>query len=98
MGWASSYIERLLKGETVTFRPRGHSMEPRVKHGSLCTVQPAGVADVEIGDVVLCRVAGAEYLHFAKAKSSDGKVLVGNAKGHVNGWSRNIYGVLVKTE
>lgn len=25
MGWASAHIERLLRGETVTFRPRGGS-------------------------------------------------------------------------
>jgi hypothetical protein len=98
MSWASSYIAQLKNGQTVTFRPRGYSMEPRVKSGALCTVRPAGVADVEVDDVVLCRVAGGDYLHLVKAKSSDGKVLIGNNRGHVNGWSRNVYGVLVKTE
>jgi len=98
MSWATSYIAQLKNGQTVAFRPRGYSMEPRVRSGALCTVRPAGVADVEVDDVVLCRVAGGDYLHLVKAKSSDGKVLIGNNRGHVNGWSRNVYGVLVKTE
>jgi hypothetical protein len=29
MGWASGHIERLKRGETVSFRPRGGSMTGR---------------------------------------------------------------------
>ena len=35
MGWASGYIERLRAGETVSFRPRGHSMSPKIDHDML---------------------------------------------------------------
>lgn len=97
MGWASMYIERLRCGETVVFRPRGNSMEPRIKSGQQCTVEPCGPADVFAGDVVLCRVHGAEFLHIVKAVH-DGLVEISNNKGRVNGWTAQIYGKLVKVE
>ena len=33
MGWASGYIEQLKRGDTVSFRPRGHSMSPKIELG-----------------------------------------------------------------
>jgi SOS-response transcriptional repressor LexA len=61
MGWATAYIAKLKAGETVSFRPRGHSMKGKIESGHLCTVEP--VTDVEIlqkGDIVLCKVNGTE--------------------------------------
>ena len=40
MGWASGFIEQLRRGDTVAFRPRGHSMSPKIESGQLCTVAP----------------------------------------------------------
>ena len=40
MGWATGYIGRLQAGETVQFRPRGHSMKGKIESGQLCTVKP----------------------------------------------------------
>jgi hypothetical protein len=57
MGWASRFIERLRVGETVSFRPHGHSMS-RVESGQLCTVVPIDPTVLEVGDIVLCKVAG----------------------------------------
>jgi len=62
MGWASQHIQRLAAGETVTFRPRGHAMSPRIKSGQLCTVAPVDVVTLCADDIVLCRVRGNEYL------------------------------------
>jgi len=67
MGWASSYIARLKNGESVSFRPRGNSMTPKIESGQLCTVEPAVVESLEVGDIVLCKVNGSEYLHLIKA-------------------------------
>ena len=96
MGWAQHYITALQAGETVSFRPRGNSMTPRIKSGQLCTVEPVKAEDLEADDVVLCKVRGAEYLHIVKA-IQDGRYQIGNAKGHVNGWvgPHSIYGRLV---
>lgn len=87
MGWATSYIEMLKRGETLEFQPRGNSMMPRIKSGQMVTVAPVD-RDVQlaVGDVVLCRVHGREYLHFIKAIKSDGKqYVIGNAHGFING-------------
>jgi hypothetical protein len=67
MGWASHYIEKLRAGETVSFRPRGHSMKGRIESGQLCTVTPVDPATLAVGDIVLCKVRGNEYLHIVKA-------------------------------
>lgn len=97
MGWATGHIAKLQTGETVSFRPRGNSMVPRIKSGELCTVEPVTIEELAVGDVVLCKVQGAEYLHLVKALQ-DGRVLIGNNKGHINGWTRVVYGRLVRVE
>lgn len=97
MGWATTYIEKLRNGEVVSFRPKGHSMMPKIKSGQLCTVAPVDTP-LEKGDIVLCKVNGREYLHLIKACASNGESYqIGNAHGHVNGWTGKalIYGRLV---
>lgn len=98
MGWASTHIERLIKGETVQFRPSGFSMEGIIGNKQLVTVVPVSLADVKEGDVVLCRVAGTEYLHLVKAKDSQGRVQIGNNKGGINGWTKAVYGKCTRVE
>lgn len=97
MGWASSYIEALVRGETVKFRPSGNSMSGRVEHRQLCTVEPVEIYQLEVGDVVLCRVSGVEYLHLVGAIQND-RVRIENNRGRVNGWTKSVYGKLVKVE
>lgn len=100
MGWASGHIERLKRGETVTFRPRGGSMTGRIESGQLCTVEPiADVATLRVDEIVLCRVHGAEYLHLIKAIDG-GRFQIGNNKGYVNGWigANGMFGRCVKVE
>jgi hypothetical protein len=99
MGWAVHYIAKLLAGETVSFRPRGHSMRPRIESGQLCTVEPVDTASLAVDDIVLCKVRGAEYLHLIKA-IRDEQFQIGNNRGGINGWigARSIFGKLVKVE
>lgn len=98
MSWASKHIEALQAGRTVVFRPHGNSMQGRVESGQLCTVAPLEGMPAP-GDVVLCKVNGAQYLHLVKAVQGD-RVQIGNNKGRINGWtSRNqVFGKLVKVE
>ena len=93
------YIAKLAEGETVSFRPRGHSMSPKIKSGQLCTVEPVDPATLAVGEIVLCKVSGSEYLHLVKAVQ-DGRFQIGNNRGHVNGWigPNSIYGRLVRVE
>lgn len=100
MGWASFHITRLLLGETVSFRPKGGSMIGRIASGDLCTVEPiAEVGALSVGDIVLCRVGGNEYLHLIKAIRDD-QFQIGNNKGRINGWvpAAQIFGRCVKVE
>ncbi len=85
MGWASRYIEKLRAGETVSFHPHGHSMTGRIESGQLCTVVPIDPAVLDVGDIVLCKVAGNEYLHIGKA-IANGRYQIGTNRGFINGW------------
>ena len=60
MSWVKRAREGLAAGEEVTVRPHGHSMRPKVLSGATVTLSPAGVADVGVGDIVFCKVAGKE--------------------------------------
>lgn len=99
MGWATGHISRLQAGETVSFRPRGNSMSGKIESGELCTVSPVEPADLRVGDIVLCKVKGAEYLHIVKA-IQDQRFQIGNNRGGINGWigPRSIFGRLVRVE
>jgi len=99
MGWADGHIARLARGETVSFRPRGHSMRGKIDSGDLCTVEPLGDHALAAGDIVLCRVKGAQYLHLVIAMQGD-RYQIGNNRGGINGWitRHQIYGRLVRVE
>lgn len=97
MGWADPYVAQLLEGRPVRFRPRGNSMLPKIKSGQLCTVEPRAITAIAKGDIVLCRVKGQQYLHYVAAVQ-EGRVLIANARGHENGWTGVIYGVLTNVE
>ena len=94
MGWATPHIAALAEGRTVRFRPRGHSMTPRIRSGQEVEVVPR-TRDPESGEVVLCRVNGADYLHIVSAVQGD-RFQISNNHGHVNGWTtrERIYGLL----
>ena len=66
MGWASQYIAKLQKGETVSFRPRGNSMSGKIESGQLCTVEPADSTTIKAGDIVLCKVRGLSLIHITE--------------------------------
>ena len=99
MGWASYHIASLARGETVQFRPRGHSMRGRIESGQLCTVTPIGAASLAVDDIVLCKVNGREYLHLIKAIQGE-RFQIGNNRGRINGWisANAIYGKCIQVE
>jgi hypothetical protein len=94
MGWASKYIEQLLPGQTIQFRPRGNSMGGKIESGQLVTVVPLQARAPRVGDIVLCKVNGTQYLHLVKAISGE-RFQIGNNRGRINGWTslRNIFGI-----
>ncbi|WP_165243772.1 hypothetical protein [Paludisphaera soli] len=99
MGWASHYIAGLTQGEAVQFRPRGNSMQGKIESGQLCTVEPIDPATLTVGDIVLCKVNGREYLHLVKAIQGS-RFQIGNNRGRINGWisASSIFGKCVRVE
>ena len=75
-------------------------MSGKVESGQLCTVEPvASASQLSKGDIVLCKVKGAQYLHLIKALQGN-RFLIGNNKGRTNGWVSfgAIFGVLIRVE
>ena len=99
MGWALHYIAKLKDGQSVSFRPRGNSMSGKIESGQLCTVSPIDTESIEVGDIVLCKVNGREYLHLVKAIQGP-RFQIGNNRGRINGWitANSIFGKCVKIE
>jgi hypothetical protein len=99
MGWATPYIDPLKRGETVQFRPRGNSMAGKIESGQLCTVVPPKIDELEVGDIVLCKVNGFQYLHLIKAIQGK-RFQIGNNPGRINGWvgENGIYGKCISVE
>ena len=99
MCWATQYIEKLKAGETVSFRPRGNSMTGKIESGQLCTVEPVDHESLQVGDIVLCKVKGHEYLHLIKAIQGE-RFQIGNNRGRINGWisAGSIFGKCVSVE
>ena len=93
MSWAQFAKEALRRGEITKVRPRGHSMKGRVNDGAEVTLEPCDPDTLEVGDIVLVRVRGTDYLHLIKAIDR-GRFQIGNNWGGINGWvGRNaIYG------
>jgi hypothetical protein len=85
MGWAAGHIARLKDGETVEFRPRGQSMRGKIESGQLCRVETVDPVQIQVDDIVLCKVKGYEYLHLLKAIQGP-RFLIGNNRGGTNGW------------
>lgn len=96
MGWANLHIQKLKNGETVQFRPHGNSMQGKIESGNLVTVSP-DISNVSVGDMVLCKVYGNQYVHLVKATDGE-RYLIGNNKGYINGWTTKIYGKVIKVE
>ena len=92
---------RVAGGATVQFRPSGSSMVPLVRSRDLVTVSPVDPAKVEVGDIVLAKVAGTVYLHLVSAvDAAGGRVQISNNRGRINGWTSHgkVYGICVAVE
>lgn len=78
-------------------------MSGRIESGQLVTVEPVDMYGFKVGDIVLCKVAGRQYLHLVKAFRGGelgDEVQIANNRGFVNGWTkrRNVYGKVTKVE
>lgn len=89
-------LERLLSGETFTTSEKGNSMVGLISSGQEHILEPSDHTKVDVGDIVYCKVKGKYFTHLVKAKNLDRGCLIGNNKGGINGWTKHIYGKVVK--
>jgi phage repressor protein C with HTH and peptisase S24 domain len=85
-------IKELSEGRSVTLKPHGNSMTPLINSGDTIVLRPVDPSDVKLGDAVLAKVKGHFYIHKVTAIGDDGRFQISNNHGHVNGWSRQVYG------
>jgi hypothetical protein len=62
-------VEKLEKGESFITSEKGNSMVPLIKSGQKHKLEPATWENVEVGDIVYCKVKGNFYTHLVKAKN-----------------------------
>lgn len=101
MGALDAHAQRVAAGATLRFRPSGSSMVPLIRSRQLVTVAPVDPAALEVGDIVLARVAGTTYLHLVSAiDQKSERVQISNNRGRVNGWTgwSRVFGICVAVE
>ncbi|WP_262056193.1 S26 family signal peptidase [Streptomyces sp. STR69] len=101
MGALDAVAGRVAGGATVTFRPSGSSMVPLIRSRQRVVVAPVDPSKVEVGDIVLARVAGTVYLHLVSSVDLARKrVQISNNRGRVNGWTGHdrVFGICVAVD
>ncbi len=89
-------LERLQKGETFITSEKGNSMVPLIKSGQNHRIAPATWENVGVGDIVYCRVNGNYYTHLVKAKNNERGCQIGNNRGNINGWTKQVFGKVIE--
>ena len=89
-------ITKLLNGETVISREPGNSMLPILKSRQPIKLAPITWDQCDIGDIVLCKVAGYIYTHLVTGKNAKRGLQISNNRGHVNGWTKTVYGKVIE--
>lgn len=74
---------------------RGNSMLPVLTNPATCFYRKE--VKYKVGDIVLCKVRGRMIdAHRITKIAPDGRYMIANNHGHENGWTRLIYGRVVK--
>ena len=71
-------------------------MTPILKSRQPVELTPIMWQDVEKGDIVYCKVKGNYYTHLVKATNPKKGCQIGNNHGHINGWTKQVYGKVTK--
>jgi hypothetical protein len=76
-------------------------MVPIINSRQLVTISPVDAAKVDVGDIVLARVAGTVYLHLVSAVDRPRRrVQISNNRGRVNGWTSQdrVFGICTEVD
>lgn len=79
-------------GKTFETCAKGSSMTPRVKNGQKYILEPVKLEDVKVDDIVFCKVKGRYFNHLVTAVDEQKGLQISNNHGHVNGWTKQVYG------
>jgi hypothetical protein len=96
MGVLDAVAGRVAGGATVEFKPTGSSMVPLIRSRQSVVVAPVDPTKLDVGDIVLARVAGMVYLHLVSSLDPTRKrVQISNNRGRVNGWTSHarVFGI-----
>lgn len=88
--------DNLLLGKTFVTSETGNSMVPLIYSKQKHELAPSKWEDVNVGDIVYCKVKGRYYTHLVKAKNDTKGVQIGNNKGGINGWTKQVFGKVTK--
>lgn len=89
-------LQRLQQGETFITSERGNSMCPIIKSNQQHKLAPTTWQDCSIGDIVYCKVKGNFYTHLVKGKNDIRGLLIGNNRGGINGWTKQVFGKVIE--
>ncbi len=89
-------LERLQLGETIITSEKGNSMIPILLSGQKHKLSPTTWEQCKIGDVVYCKVKGNFYTHLVKATNNVKGLLIGNNRGGINGWTKQVFGIVTE--
>lgn len=91
------YKQRLLEeGKTFETSERGNSMSPLIKSGQKHILAPIKLENVKVDDIVFCKISGRYYTHLVTAKNDKKGVQISNNHGYINGWTKQVYGMVIK--
>jgi hypothetical protein len=91
------YKQKLLEeGKTFETSEKGNSMIPLIKSGQKHILEPIKLDEVEIGDIVFCKVKGSYFTHLVTAKNDKKGVQISNNHGYVNGWTKAVFGKVIE--
>jgi cell wall-associated NlpC family hydrolase len=86
------YKQKMLEqGKTFETSEKGNSMTPLIKSGQKHILTPIAIENVQVGDIVFCKVRGSYYTHLVTAIGDKG-LQISNNHGHINGWTRQVFG------
>jgi cell wall-associated NlpC family hydrolase len=87
------YKQKLLQeGKIFETSEKGNSMVPLIKSGQKHILEPIKIEDVQVGDIVFCKVKGSYFTHLVTAKNDKKGVQISNNHGYVNGWTKQVWG------
>jgi hypothetical protein len=90
------YKQKLLEeGKTFETSEKGNSMTPLIKSSQKHILAPIKLDQVEVGDIVFCKVKGSYFTHLVTGKGDKG-FQISNNHGRVNGWTRQVFGKVIE--